>query len=144
MALSYPAKYGIKRPKKGILRQIADSGRIPVLDVGTIQKIAEGAIEIVPGISSATADGAVFNGGREGKFDTIIFATGFNLNYPSFLETETIDTPNHSRPDRERAASTIHFVGFKSPVSGLLREISKDAVRIADDVVRRHKELVRR
>ena len=48
MALGHPARYGIKRPKTGILRQIAESGRIPVLDVGTIQKVSEGAIEIVP------------------------------------------------------------------------------------------------
>jgi cation diffusion facilitator CzcD-associated flavoprotein CzcO len=144
MSLSYPAKYGIKRPNKGILRQIAESGRIPVLDVGTMRKIAEGAIEIVPGIFSATEDGVVFKDGSKGKFDTIVFATGFRPNYPSFLETETIELPNHSRPDGDRATSTIHFVGFKSPVSGLLREISKDAVRIAANVVRRHQELVRR
>ena len=30
MALGYPAKYGIKRPKKGILRQITDSSVTPL------------------------------------------------------------------------------------------------------------------
>ena len=30
MALGYPAKYGIKRPKKGILRQITDSSGTPL------------------------------------------------------------------------------------------------------------------
>jgi cation diffusion facilitator CzcD-associated flavoprotein CzcO len=142
MALNHPARYGIKRPKKGILQQIAESGKNPVLDVGTIRKVSEGAIEIMPGTSSAFEDGVVFNDESRGKFETIVFATGFRPNYPGFFESETIEPPNHSRPDGDRAISTIHFVGFKSPVSGLLREISKDAVRIADNVVRCHKELV--
>jgi cation diffusion facilitator CzcD-associated flavoprotein CzcO len=136
MALGYPARYGIKRPKEGILRRIAESGRIPVLDVGTIRKVSEGVIKIVPGISSATEDGVVFNGGKEGKFDTIIFATGFRPNYPTFLEARDIDTPRHGSPGDDRAASMVHFVGFKSPVSGLLREISRDAVRVADHILR--------
>lgn len=75
VALRHPARYGIKRPKEGILRQIAKSGKIPVLDVGTIRKISDGAIEIAPGIAAATEDGVVFNGGSQGKFDAIIFAT---------------------------------------------------------------------
>jgi Flavin-binding monooxygenase-like len=58
MALNHPARYGIKRPKKGILQQIAESGKIPVLDVGTIRKVSEGAIEIMPGTSSAFEDGS--------------------------------------------------------------------------------------
>lgn len=133
MALGHPAKYGIKRPKQGILQQIATSGKIPVLDVGTIQKISEGAIKITPGISAATKDGVVFSDGSQGKFDAIIFATGFRPTHPTYLEAEDIETCNHRARNDPRAAS-IHFVGFKNPVTGLIRAIAKDAVRIADTI----------
>ena len=142
MALGHPARYGLKRPKEGILRQIAESGKIPVLDVGNDRKVSEGAIEIVPGISAATKDGVVFVGGREGKFDAIVFATGFKPNYRAFLEADDVGNPDDDGRDDDGAASTIYFVGFKNPVTGLIREISRDAVRIADNISRRHHEPV--
>jgi len=131
LALGNLSKHGIKRPKEGILRQVASSGKIPVLDVGTARKISEGAIKIAPGISTVTEDGVLFDGGNEGKFDTIILATGYRPNYRSFLEADDAD-------------STIHFVGFKSPVTGLLREISREAVQVADNIVRQRQGSVRR
>lgn len=129
LALGYPAKHGLKRPKEGILRQIARSSKIPVLDVGTVRKIAEGAISVAPGLSTIVADGVVFEGGRQERFDTIIFATGYRPNYRNFLDPD-------SRPGGQGADPTIHFVGFKNPVTGLLREISREAVHVADAIRR--------
>jgi cation diffusion facilitator CzcD-associated flavoprotein CzcO len=138
LALGRLSKHGITRPREGILRQVASTGRIPVLDVGTVRKISEGAIKIVPGISTLIEDGAVFDGGSEGKFDAIILATGYRANHRSFLEPDD-GPPSGNDPD-----STLHFVGFKNPVTGLLREISKEAVQVADTIVRQRQEPVRR
>jgi hypothetical protein len=140
LALGNPAKYGLRRPQQGVLQQIAESAKIPVLDVGTTKKIAQGAIKIVPGLSAITEDGAVFEGGNKAKFDAIIFATGYRPNYRDFLEDD-INPGNDETPNKQTPNSTIHFVGFRSPVSGLLREISKEAVRIAGHIVRQRKEL---
>jgi cation diffusion facilitator CzcD-associated flavoprotein CzcO len=137
VALGNLSKHGIKRPKQGMLQQVASSARIPVLDVGTVRKISEGAIKIVPGISEVTEDDAVFNGGRTSKFDAIIFATGYRPNYRSFLAADDIKTLNDGTRGGENRGSTIYFVGFKNPVTGLLREISREAVGIADSIVRR-------
>jgi hypothetical protein len=136
LALGNPAKYGIRRPQQGILQQVAESSKIPVLDVGTVRKIAQGAIKIAPGLSAITEDGAAFEGGNEAKFDAIIFATGYRPNYPDFLEDDDIKPASDAAPNKQTRNSTIHFVGFRSPVSGLLREISKEAVRVADHIVR--------
>jgi cation diffusion facilitator CzcD-associated flavoprotein CzcO len=123
LALGYPAKHGLKRPKEGILQQIARIGRIPVLDVGTTRKISEGSIAIAPGISAMTGNGAIFDDGNERAFDTIILATGFRPSYSRFLDAGSDDR-------------AIYFVGFTNPVTGLLREIARDAVRTVDDIVR--------
>jgi len=40
LVLGRPARYGITRPKEGILAQAARAAKIPVLDVGTVRKIS--------------------------------------------------------------------------------------------------------
>jgi Pyridine nucleotide-disulphide oxidoreductase len=59
-ALGDLSKHGIKRPNQGILQRVASSARIPVIDVGTVRKISEGAIKVAPGICAITSDGASF------------------------------------------------------------------------------------
>src|SRR5262249_664143 len=142
-ALGDLSKHGIRRPREGILQRVANSAKIPVIDVGTVQKIVEGVIRLEPGISAITEDGVVFRGGNEGKFDAIIFATGYRPNYRSFLQSDDIKAPGDRAPDGQNANSTLYFVGFKNSVSGLLRQICSEAVQVAGDIVRRRKELKR-
>jgi len=141
LALGKPAKFCLRRPQRGMLQEIAKSSKIPVLDVGTVAKIAQGAIKIVPGISAITEHGAVFEGGIEVRFDAIIFATGYRPNYHEFVRDDA-RPPNSGTPNEKRESS-LYFIGFRSPVSGLLREISREAVEIASQIVRRRKELSR-
>ena len=144
LALGNLSKHGIRRPREGILRRVATSAKIPVIDVGTVRKISEGAIRIEPGISAITEDGAIFRGGGEGKFDAIVLATGYRPNYRSFLQADDIKNPADYAPARQNTDSTIYFVGFKNSVSGLLRQISKEAIQVAHDIVQRRNEMMRR
>lgn len=137
LALGNLSRHGIKRPKRGILEQVAKFGKIPVLDVGTAKRIAEDAITGMPGISGITEDGVIFDGGPRRRFDAIIFATGYRPSYQSFLEAQDINS-NGGVPGND--STGIYFVGFHSPVTGLLREISKEAVQIAADIVRQRNQ----
>jgi len=130
LALGDLTRYGIKRPPIGLLQQIRSSAKIPVLDVGTVRKISEGAIKVAPGISAVTEDGVAFNGGSTGKFDAIIFATGYRANYQNFLRMDG------SHPVDGGASNGIFFVGYRNSVTGLLREISKEAAAAADEIRR--------
>ena len=97
-----------------------------MLDVGTVRKISEGAIKVAPGLSAVTADGVIFAGGGQGRFDAIIFATGYHANYQSFIAAGAAE----NEPG-------LYFVGYRNSVTGLLREISKEAMEAADDIRRR-------
>jgi cation diffusion facilitator CzcD-associated flavoprotein CzcO len=134
LALGNLSQHGIRRPREGILRQVATSAKIPVIDVGTVRRISEGTIRIESGISSITEDGAIFCGGGEGKFDAIIFATGYRPNYRSFLHAGDMKNPADYAPAKQNADSTFYFVGFKNSLSGLLRQISREAVQVVHDM----------
>ncbi len=124
LALGYPSKYGIRRPQEGILQRIANGAKIPVIDTGTVKKISAGEINIAPGISEVEEEGAVFTDGSRGRFDTIILATGYCPNYQNYLELKDGEK-------EERGKLGLFFVGFRNVATGLLREISIEAVRVA-------------
>lgn len=134
-------KYGVRRPKEGLMQQIRSSAKIPVLDVGTVRKITEGAIKIAPGISAITEDSVAFADGTKRKFDAIIVATGYRPNYQNFFAKEDLPRLNGGSPD---GSAGIYLVGFRNSVTGLLREISKGALATAEDIVRRRPDLATR
>src|SRR6185437_3871806 len=54
LALGYPARYGLKRPKEGILRQPPRSAKTPARHAGTLKKVDEAASTISLRVSAAT------------------------------------------------------------------------------------------
>jgi cation diffusion facilitator CzcD-associated flavoprotein CzcO len=136
LALGRLGKYGLKRPKQGLLQQIAQSSRIPVIDVGTVRSIREGAIKVAPDIAEITERGARFADGKHGEFDAIIFATGFRPGYARLLEPGI--QPGRSGVNTRASDLGLYLIGFHHPVTGLLREITIEARKIADDI--RHRQ----
>jgi cation diffusion facilitator CzcD-associated flavoprotein CzcO len=124
--------YGIKRPRRGITEKVDGAAKIPVIDVGTVRKIHEGAIKIAPAIVALTAHGAVFAGGNRENFDAVIFATGYRPSYPNFLRVG--DRSNGQALRKDNADSGLYFVGFRNSLTGLLREISIEAMRVAAQI----------
>jgi cation diffusion facilitator CzcD-associated flavoprotein CzcO len=143
LAVGDLSKQGIKRPNEGILQRVASAARIPVIDVGTVQKISEGAIKVAPAIAAITGEGANFSGGSSRKFDAVIFATGYRPNYQDFLADGGVSNPDDHTSAGQSSDPTLYFVGFNNSVAGLLRQISREAVEVAGDIVRRRTELVR-
>ncbi|MBB6407968.1 flavin-containing monooxygenase [Mesorhizobium sangaii] len=125
-------KYGLKRPSQGMLQQIAVASRIPVIDVGTVDKIREGAIKVAPDIAEITEQGAHFADGKHHEFDAIIFATGFRPGYARLLEPGI--QPGRSGVNARASELGLYLIGFHNTVTGLLREISIEAGQIADDI----------
>lgn len=132
LALGRLEKYGLKRPSQGMLQQIAVAARIPVIDVGTVGKIREGAIKVAPDIAEITEQGAHFADGKHGEFDAIIFATGFRPGYARLLQPGI--QPGRSGVNARASELGLYLIGFHNPVTGLLREISIEAGQIADDI----------
>ena len=56
---------------------VEEDGRVPLIDIGTLDKIRDGSIKVGGGIDRFTSDGVVFTDARTEKFDAVILATGF-------------------------------------------------------------------
>jgi len=79
-------KYGLKRPKIGPLELKNKEGKTPVLDIGALPKIRSGKIKIVPGIIKFGKGKVELIDGRVLEIDSVILATGYRSNVPSWLK----------------------------------------------------------
>ncbi|MDE2374433.1 MAG: NAD(P)/FAD-dependent oxidoreductase, partial [Hyphomicrobiales bacterium] len=139
-ALGELESYGIHRPRGPIIPKTGGRARIPVIDVGTVKKIQQRAIKVAPGIAGITTDGVTFADGSSARFDSIILATGYRANYSSFLEGYEGDGAigDQAVNDLSRK-SGVYFVGLRNSASGLLREIGREAVTVADNIAQRRR-----
>ncbi|CAA2968246.1 probable indole-3-pyruvate monooxygenase YUCCA4 [Olea europaea subsp. europaea] len=83
-------KLGLRRPKTGPIELKNATGKTPVLDVGALSQIKSGKIKVMEGVKEITKNGAKFMDGQEKEFDSIILATGYKSNVPSWLKVCTL------------------------------------------------------
>jgi cation diffusion facilitator CzcD-associated flavoprotein CzcO len=126
--------YGLRRLPYGGMTQIERDKTTPLIDVGTIDLIKRGAIVVYPGIARFEADNAVFDDGRRAPFDAVVLATGYRQNLSSFLKhaDAALDSDGNARTSGEESGVPgLFFCGFRNARGGLLREIGREARRIA-------------
>lgn len=133
------SRWGIVRPSIGPQKMIEEQGRVPILDVGTIAKIKEGKIRVVPAIQEVFASSVGFTDGQRLPFDVIILATGYTPGLDRVIEGFASIADSRGRPHRfgeETVIPGLYFVGFKNPPTGALREIALEAPRVAESIRR--------
>ncbi|KAI3922319.1 hypothetical protein MKX01_006008 [Papaver californicum] len=132
---------GFKRPELGPLELKNITGKTPVLDVGTLAKIRSGQIKVVPGVKRFTNKGVEFVDGRVDEFDSIILATGYRTNVPTWLKEDEFFSkddgyPKKPFPNGWKGKNGLYSVGFTK--KGLLGA-SIDAQRVAEDIAQQWK-----
>ena len=131
------SRWGIVRPALGINRMIEQTGRIPILDLGTIAMVKKGKILVLPAVEEVVSDGVRVAGGVTHRFDALIFATGYTPGLQTVVEGFEAIVDARGRPRRFGAETSIdglYFVGFKNPPTGALREIALEAPRVAQAI----------
>ncbi|WP_405919669.1 flavin-containing monooxygenase [Streptomyces longwoodensis] len=131
--------HGLPRPGTGLYSRVTE-GAIPVQDVGLIDAVRTGRVEVV-GAVEGFGDGEVLlaDGGRISP-DTVIAATGYVRALEGLVgHLGVLD--GRGRPVVHGArtpsgAPGLYFTGFTNPISGMLRELAIDAQRIAKAVAR--------
>jgi pyruvate/2-oxoglutarate dehydrogenase complex dihydrolipoamide dehydrogenase (E3) component len=136
-------RLGLARAKTGPLASMAKNGRVPLVDVGTVAKIREGAISIRPDVRALDEGIVEFADGRREAYDGIIAATGFRPDLRKLLLRADGALSEGGLPlvsGRQTSEPGLYFCGFYISPTGHLREIGIEARRIAEHISRRGRD----
>ena len=128
------SSFGIRRPEMGPITQIRTQGRVPLIDVGTIELIRKGTLTVLPAIERFHENGVELVDGRLEDFDAVILATGYRAAIDEFLAGAESLLNERGYPKllgAEAEHPGPYFVGFGNPPTGLLREINHHAKAVA-------------
>ncbi|MBW8702705.1 putative oxidoreductase CzcO [Streptomyces sp. MBT84] len=132
--------HGLPRPDTGLYSRVKE-GAIPVQDVGLIDAVRKGRVEIVAAVEGFEDGKVVLADGSRIEPDAVIAATGYVRALEGLVgHLGVLDA--HGRPVVHgarcpRTAPGLYFTGFTNPISGMFRELALDARRIAKAVARR-------
>ncbi|SCF70257.1 Predicted flavoprotein CzcO associated with the cation diffusion facilitator CzcD [Streptomyces sp. DconLS] len=128
---------GLPRPDTGLYSRVKQ-GAIPVQDVGLLDAVRHGKVEIVAAVESFESGKVVLADGSRIEPEAVIAATGYARGLDGLvghLEVLGADGKPVVRGGRTpKSAPGLYFTGYTNPISGMLRELARDAERIAKGV----------
>jgi putative flavoprotein involved in K+ transport len=137
------SRYGLPDPPEGLLERVARDDQIPLVDMGFLEAVKAGRIEVVAGVTGFDGDAVVLADGSSIRPDAVIAATGYRRNLEPLVGHLGVLNPA-GRPTVQGAAThpaarNLWFTGFTNPVSGMFREMGIDARKIARAVARQRR-----
>ena len=133
--------YGLGKPKHPPSYDTR-RGKIPVIDVGTLDQIKAGNITVLPAIERINAKTVTFTDGRELPFDAIVLATGYRPALTAVLgDTLAGKILNEKGFPRglwfnEPDLHGLHFLGFTTPLTGIIYNLTIDSERIFQHIAK--------
>ncbi len=130
--------YGIATPEIAPLAQLREKGKTPVIDVGTVEAIKEGRIAVRPAIDHFEANRVGFTDGSEGRYDTVVLATGY-LPMLDELLPDGPDLLNEKGLPRNVSGDGpslgLFFVGFDNHrPGGVLGTVVEESAEVLDRI----------
>jgi putative flavoprotein involved in K+ transport len=133
--LSIPdlAAKGLPRPEHGIRTTFIATGTTPILDVGIVDAVRRGRVEVVAAVESFEGPDVVLADGSRLSPDVVIAATGFRAGLEPLVGHLGVLGPRGLplKTDGEPALPGLWFVGFVPTLGGQLREGSIAARKVA-------------
>ena len=127
--------YGLGKPAQ-VASADTRRGKIPVIDLGTLDQIKAGNIKVAPGIERVNAKTVTFSDGSERPFQAIVLATGYRPGLVSVLGEALADRVLNewgypkslwfSNPD----LAGLYFLGFTTPLTGIIYNLTIDSEKI--------------
>ncbi|MFF8650982.1 flavin-containing monooxygenase [Streptomyces griseoluteus] len=134
------SEHGLPRPEAGLYSRVRQ-GAIPVQDVGLIDAVRTGKVEVVAAVEGFEDGKVALADGTRIAPDAVIAATGYSRGLDSLvghlgvLDERGRPTVHGARTPKD--APGLYFTGFTNPISGMFRELAIDAEKIAKSVARR-------
>jgi cation diffusion facilitator CzcD-associated flavoprotein CzcO len=131
---------GLRTLPYGPLEQIEKHGSAPVLDIGTVAQIRNGNITVRSDIDQIQDKTVYFKDGGADDFDAIVACIGYYRDYAAIIrvEPERFSDLNVSIGKQKYFGKDgLYFCGFWISPTGQIREIARDAQKIAQDIRRK-------
>lgn len=107
----------------------------PTISSDILNLLGHGKMEIKPGIEELQGDRVRFTDGSEDEFDTIIYATGYNIVFP-FLDLSIVNPANNEIQLYKRVVhpehSGLYFLGLIQPWGAIMPLAELQSKWIAD------------
>lgn len=137
-------KLGFKKKPYGPFEEIRKDRTIPVLDIGIIKHIRKGHIKVYGGIDRIEGNTVHFSGGTKNNVDVIVACIGFNRDNARIIAVDQsrFDDLN-AGVDKQKyfGKDGLYFCGFWIGPTGQIREIARDAQKIAKDIAKKEGRL---
>jgi cation diffusion facilitator CzcD-associated flavoprotein CzcO len=127
------AEQGLPRPQLGIRSTFIATGTTPILDVGIVDAVQNGRVEVVAAVESLDGADVVLADGERIRPEAIVAATGYRAGLDALVGHLGVlngrGLPNQT--DGLPALPGLWFVGMKPTLGGQLREGSIAARNVA-------------
>ncbi|WP_158968893.1 flavin-containing monooxygenase [Chachezhania sediminis] len=136
-ALGDYTKYGLRKSKHGPVTQIREEGRVPLIDIGTLDAIREGRIKVRPGARRVEGEVVHYEDGSTGSYDAIIMATGYRVDLRPYLGPAPEVLTDDGRPQvcgGPTAWKGLYFCAYNPSSMGQLGQIRMESQAIAKDI----------
>ena len=133
--------YGIRKPDRGLYTRAVKEQAIPIIDVGLIEQLKAGKVEVVGAVEGFSGDDVLLAGGDRVQPEAVVVATGWQRALEPLVGHLGVlgddGRPTVHGAETPPQAPGLYFTGFVNPVSGMFRELGIDARRIARAIAKR-------
>jgi putative flavoprotein involved in K+ transport len=128
-------QYGLPLPERGVFTRVREDDAIPIVDVGLVDMVRAGHVEVVAGVAGFDGSKVLLADGSAIEPEAVIVATGWERALEPLVGHLGVLGPR-GRPVVDGArqapqAPRLWFIGFTNPPSGMFRQLNIDSRRIA-------------
>lgn len=118
--------------------QLRETGKTPVIDLGTAKKIQNGDIKVYRDIQSIMENSVLFTDGSRFNADVILLATGYKSSLDDFIQGIERMLDSNGYPQSaigQGEFAGIYFVGFNVyQLGGVFGTIQTDSLDIVNHI----------
>ena len=133
--------YGLPLPDRGPFTRVREDDAIPIIDVGVIEMVRAGDVEVVAGVAGFEGPKVLLADGDAIEPDAVVVATGWERGLEPLVGHLGVigktGRPIVVGPNQAPGTPGLWFIGFSNPVSGMFRQLNMDSRRIARAISRR-------
>jgi putative flavoprotein involved in K+ transport len=129
------SKHGLPPATRGIYTAAVQDDQIPILDVGLVEMLKAGRVEVVAAVEGFDRDDVLLADGSRVAPDAVIACAGYRRGLEPLVghlgligdKGRPIVHDESTHPDYP----SLYFIGYTNPITGMFRQFGIDARRIA-------------